>query len=204
MNPTLKEQLSALTDGELGPSEARFMLRSLDGDAELRRTWSRYHAIRAGLRRQDVGAADDFASRVMARIAEEQQPVVQRRWLRPIAGGLVAAGVAAAALFVSLPQQSVPDAPSAPIATIAETGVRGSDLAPRPDQLGLEVEPVAGRRPSVVVPAGATAVDVARLQGYLMRHGDATAVRARGSVAPYVYAVSAPPPPRRLPADAAR
>lgn len=186
MNSPLKEQLSALADGELGSSEIRFALRGVADDAALRRTWSRYHLIRATLRRGDVGLVDGFADAVMARLAEERQPARAGRWMRPLAGGLVAAGVAAAALFVSLPQQQPVSAPAVAVATVAETGVRASDLAPR-----IEVQPVSDRV-SVAVPTGATAVDVARLQGYLMRHGDATA-RSRGALVPYVYAVSAPP-----------
>jgi sigma-E factor negative regulatory protein RseA len=213
MTSHLREQLSALADGELGPSEARFMLRSLDGDgaaaSELRGAWSRYHVIRSSLRREPhaaAGASEAFVAGVMAKLADETIVVAPvagrapRRWLRPVAGGLVAASVAAAALVLSMPQPQQPAAPAAAVATVppstvVETGLRGSDLAPR-----LEVQTVSDRR--VALPQ-ATPIGDVRFQGYLIRHGDATAVGPR-AIAPFVYAVSAPAPQRAARADTAR
>ena len=47
-----REHLSAGIDGELSHEELRFLLRRLDHDGELRRTWVSYHVARDGLRKQ--------------------------------------------------------------------------------------------------------------------------------------------------------
>ncbi len=110
-----REHLSALMDGELGAEPARFLLRRMQGDSELARTWSRWHLIRACLAERApssphadplrVAAASDddaFAARVMAQIRMASPP--RRHWARYIGGGAIAAGVAAAALILSVPQ----------------------------------------------------------------------------------------------------
>ena len=102
-----REHLSAGIDGELSHEELRFLLRRLDHDAELRRSWASYHVARDGLRRQLAPlAASGFTARVM--LAIEQDSVVvaaprNHRWLRWSAGGAIAASVAAAALMISQP-----------------------------------------------------------------------------------------------------
>lgn len=102
-----RQHLSAGIDGELSHEELRFLLRRLDHDVELRRTWVSYHAARDGLRRQLAPLAEPgFTSRVM--LAIEQESVViaaprNHRWLRWSAGGAIAASVAAAALMISQP-----------------------------------------------------------------------------------------------------
>ncbi|HOV58400.1 MAG TPA: sigma-E factor negative regulatory protein, partial [Rhodanobacteraceae bacterium] len=52
MSEQLREQLSALMDGELDPDGARFLLRRIAADADLKRRWERQHLARAALRRQ--------------------------------------------------------------------------------------------------------------------------------------------------------
>lgn len=101
-----REHLSAGIDGELSHEELRFLLRRLDHDGELRRTWVSYHVARDGLRRQLPPLAEaGFVSRVM--LAIEQESAVagapRHRWLRWSAGGAIAAGVAAAALMIAQP-----------------------------------------------------------------------------------------------------
>ncbi|MEW9570570.1 sigma-E factor negative regulatory protein [Rhodanobacter sp. Si-c] len=101
-----REHLSAGIDGELSHEELRFLLRRLDHDGELRRTWVSYHVVRDGLRRQLPPLAEaGFVARVM--LAIEQESVVaaapRHRWLRWSAGGAIAAGVAAAALMIAQP-----------------------------------------------------------------------------------------------------
>ena len=114
-----REELSALMDGELGTEPARFLLRRMQGDSELARTWSRWHLIRACLaeRAQSsthsdplrIASSDDeaFVARVMAQLQTAAQP--SRRWARYIGGGAIAASVAAAALMLSVPQSTSTD-----------------------------------------------------------------------------------------------
>lgn len=101
-----REHLSAGIDGELSHEELRFLLRRLDHDGELRRTWVSYHVARDGLRRQLPPLAESgFVSRVMLAIEQESAVVAapRHRWLRWSAGGAIAAGVAAAALMIAQP-----------------------------------------------------------------------------------------------------
>jgi len=100
------ENLSAAMDGELSREELRFLLRRLDHDASMQRTWARYHVAGESLRRQLPAVASvDFASRVMTAIEGEHAATKapRRDWLRLSLGGAIAAGVAVAALMVSQP-----------------------------------------------------------------------------------------------------
>ena len=109
VNQEASEALSAGVDGELSPHELRFLLRRMDHDAELQRTWSRYHVIREGLRgRLPALASSGFAKRMQDAIALETLPARLRRrqWLRWSAGGAIAASVAAATLMIGQPQSS--------------------------------------------------------------------------------------------------
>jgi len=120
MDPTSREDLSALMDGELAAEPTRFLLRRLDHDPELSATWSRWHLIRACLasdaaRMSAPKRDNDFAARVAAALqGEAAPPVPQRHWARYMGGGAIAAGVAVAALMLNVPSPRG-DAP-APIA----------------------------------------------------------------------------------------
>lgn len=109
MDPTSREDLSALMDGELLPEPTRFLLRRLDHDPELSATWSRWHLIRACLtadpaRASAPGAGNDFAGRVAAALQAESRPQGRRRhWVQYVGGGAIAAGVAVAALLLNAP-----------------------------------------------------------------------------------------------------
>src|SRR5690348_9902412 len=129
MDPTSREDLSALMDGELAAEPTRFLLRRLDHDPELGATWSRWHLIRACLasdpaRMPGPALGNDFASRVAAAVQAEAAPRTrQRHWARYMGGGAIAAGVAVAALMLNTPNPRV----GAP-ATIAQSST--SSTAP--------------------------------------------------------------------------
>lgn len=119
MDPTSREDLSALMDGELAAEPTRFLLRRLDHDPELSATWSRWHLIRACLSadsaRMSAPKADsDFAARVAAAIHVEQAPQPRRHWARYVGGGAIAASVAVAALMLNTPNPRIDEA--APVA----------------------------------------------------------------------------------------
>ena len=120
MDPSSREDLSALMDGELAAEPTRFLLRRLDHDPELAATWSRWHVIRACLasdssRLSMSKPGDDLAARVAAALESEAGTHArQRHWTRYVGGGAIAAGVAVAALMLNAPNPRI-DTP-APVA----------------------------------------------------------------------------------------
>ncbi|MGH8147923.1 MAG: sigma-E factor negative regulatory protein [Rhodanobacteraceae bacterium] len=113
MDPTSREDLSALMDGELAAEPTRFLLRRLDHDPELSATWSRWHLIRACLaadpaRMSAAKRDDDFASRIATALEVEPAPQARRRhWAQYVGGGALAAGVAVAALMLNAPNSRI-------------------------------------------------------------------------------------------------
>ena len=109
MDPTSREDLSALMDGELAAEPTRFLLRRLEHDPELSATWSRWHLIRACLASDSARMSapkrdSDFAARVATALQVEAAPQArQRHWARYMGGGAIAAGVAVAALMLNVP-----------------------------------------------------------------------------------------------------
>jgi negative regulator of sigma E activity len=117
----IREQLSALMDGELGRDEAAFLLKRIELDSELQNLWTRMHVSRDVMRqsrRRD--ASVDFVRRTASRIALEcaseqisaakevtaVELTPQRngfaawRRIRPIAMMLAAASVAAVVVWL--------------------------------------------------------------------------------------------------------
>jgi len=177
-----REQLSALADGELGPDQTRFLLRRLDAEPELAACWQRYHLARACLRREPALLPDpSFAAAVSARLVDQQRPAASRSWLRSAAGGAIAAGVAAAALFaIATPPQDAGSGPQ--LSSVAP--VRTNDL-----ELRQPVQRVSDR---VWAPLPVSAPIDPQLEGYFLRHSGAAASAPRGGFVPYVYVVATP------------
>ncbi len=101
MSESNREHLSSLMDGELKQSEARFLVRRLTGDGQMKATWRRYHLVRACLHGESI-SGDDLGARVAQALNDE--PALRARspgarWLKPIAGGAIAAGVALFAII---------------------------------------------------------------------------------------------------------
>jgi hypothetical protein len=176
MSEDIREQLSALMDGELGRDERAFLLRRLEHDAELRSLWTRMHLMRDVLTHRPGGAPLNLADRVMGAIAaEDARPVpaqTRTRSWRPFAGIAVAASVALAAVLAFSPQSQIDPAPAlaerspAPRAALP-AGVPGP-IAPSLQGLGDGVQPVAGER-SFVLPSVPTPISAEQM--LLMRHG---------------------------------
>lgn len=120
MNEQIREQLSALMDGELDADQTRFVLARANGDAELVQRWARYQLAGQALRREAMPPLRaGFADAVMAAITASpaRQPLGQRL-LRWGAGGAIAASVALAALVVTRPAGEAPGtAPAALVRT---------------------------------------------------------------------------------------
>ena len=107
------EQLSAFMDGELPDAEARFLLRRMEHDAELRAAWARMQLASQCLRSQAWRPVDDgFAGRVAAGIA--QSPAASRR--PALLRWAVAASVLALGLVMAPRLLQSPEAPASSIA----------------------------------------------------------------------------------------
>jgi sigma-E factor negative regulatory protein RseA len=117
MTEQIREQLSAFLDGELSRDEVGLLMRRLDRDPELRRSFGVYALIGETLRAPGGRlATPSFAKRVAAAIDAPQvvdakpraqlAPVVAPNvafWKRPIVRAALAAGAAAAAVLLFRP-----------------------------------------------------------------------------------------------------
>jgi negative regulator of sigma E activity len=108
MNEELDSQLSAMFDDELPEAECQLLARRLSRDDVLKARWRRYAVIGAAVRSErGVRLETNLAIPVSATISSEPAmagTTVARshgrragsfRWWQPIAGGAIAAGVAA-------------------------------------------------------------------------------------------------------------
>jgi len=111
MNEELDSQLSAMFDDELPEDQCQLLARRLSRDDALKARWRRYAVMGAAIRAERQGGMvrleTNLAARVSAVISAEpaltSDAVAQRgvrkvagmRWWQPVAGGAIAAGVAA-------------------------------------------------------------------------------------------------------------
>lgn len=118
MTDQIREQLSALLDGELPRDEIGLLMRRLDRDPELRRSFGSYALIGETLRAPGgIVASRSFAERVSAGLDAPQSTSSAPRaatpgaatnigfWKRPAVRTALAASVAAAAVMVFRPAQ---------------------------------------------------------------------------------------------------
>lgn len=159
MTDQIREQMSALLDGELPQGEVGLLVRRMARDAELKRAFGNYVLAGESLRAPGgVVANPGFAARVSAAIDAGEVPgtvateVPARapvRWRRPLAATAVAAGAALAAVLLVRPD--------------------GGD-----DQLFAERSGAPAAPPIVTLPVGGSSPTPAqnqRLAGYLVTHG---------------------------------
>jgi sigma-E factor negative regulatory protein RseA len=197
MNEQIREQLSALMDGELARDQIRFLLRRITPGDESSQCWQRYHLVRQAMRRQHVAMPQaGFAEAVMLRVDSVQLP--QRGsgpWLRWGAGGAVAASVAMAALVLTRPVEdpalgqaavAARTQPVAPIATTAAATLAASAVAPefRPPLLvpNAPVETAPASFGSTAQPLG---IDP-ELSPYLIRQYQINGTSGQSGFVPYV------------------
>ena len=110
MTDQIREQISALLDGELAKDELGLLVRRMERDAELRHAFGNYVLIGEVLRAPgSVTASRGFAARVEAALDETPARVEavdplrrprQLRWARPAIASAVAAGVAVAGVLL--------------------------------------------------------------------------------------------------------
>lgn len=170
MNEELDSQLSAMFDGELPSTECELLARRLSRDEQLKARWGRYAVIGATIRSEGgLQLNAELARRVNAVIAKEPNilanPTAQRpsraasRWIRPVAGLGVAAGVAALSI-VWMRSQS----PDAPGAVTAQAVVAQATTAPVSEQPDSYVVPKSSGRRMIV---GGT-----QLANYVVAHSE--------------------------------
>ena len=141
---SIKEQLSALMDGELSRDETRFLLRRLDADAQLAATWSSYQIASDVLKKRFAAPMRaDFAVSVMQAITVERQ-TASHGWLRWAGGGAIAAAVAVFALTTTRPLEET--APPQQQVIAATTPV-----APAPNVQGVDRRVQSGILPGMSV-----------------------------------------------------
>lgn len=191
MTDPIHEQVSSFLDGELPAAESELLLKRLERDPQLRNTVGRYSLIGEALRSTEAGGPTrDFAARVSRAIEQEEAPGKSWRpvtnWLKPVAGGAIAAGVAAVAL-VSLQVGPVArtegnlakaaiETPSVPV--IADT------------QQAVAQQPVREAMPSDTVPMGGgnfpappiQVVNSGRLANFVVAHSEYSTPLVRRNV----------------------
>jgi len=186
MNEELDSQLSAMFDDELPEDQCQLLARRLSRDDALKARWRRYAVVGAAIRaeRQGGGMAvrleTNLAVRVSATISAEPALAAETvarggarklsgmRWWQPVAGGAIAAGVAAMSVLWIRAQAPVggeslvADNAAAPIA-VSDT-IRGGSSADDGDSY---VVPVAVER-TTIVPS-------AELANYVVAHSEFSA-----------------------------
>jgi len=197
MTQSQHEHLSAFIDGELEGDAARFLMRRLENDAELRAAWQRWQLAGSCLRGQaGYHLPDSFAQGIADRLQGEprpQRPGVAANVLRWTAGLAVAASVAMLALVVVQPGDpgsptSSPMAGATPAseAVVEASPLRAEDLRPN---LAPAAQTVSGVRTQLLGPA--QSVDP-RLDAYLIRHAAALGSENALQLVPYVHPLQAP------------
>jgi sigma-E factor negative regulatory protein RseA len=199
MSQQIREQLSALMDGELPKDETAFLLRRLTNDRTLLRQWSNYHLGRQALRRQElVVLRADFADTVLTRIGDEplQRSGRGGHALRWISGGAIAASVAVFALMFSGPRQGGDEVTEQPLAALPASPVTGTPIVSSGVKAGEVraplVSPVIDVQPASVSSEGFSSPDAPmdpRLQSYLIRHYDAAGDAGQSGLMPYVLLI---------------
>lgn len=209
MNEDIKQQLSALVDGELDPQRARFLLSRLSADSELAADWSRWHLARACLRRETAGVLrPDFAAGIAAALGQESVPrrALGAQVMRWAGGFAVAASVAVAALLAvpaGVPVEpastsvAIAPAPAPATAQVVASPLTERDL--RPD-LGRVAQTVAAS--SHARPLGPALRIDPQLESYLLRHNAALRHGGDDSFLPFVPVVAPVRPWSMLPVAA--
>lgn len=197
----MKDQISALLDGELDDAEAGRLIGRLKSEPELRRTWDDYHRVGDALRGH---LAPDLSARVAARLAAEPAVLLRRSGgpsTHPV-GRLAlsaAASLAAVALVVwmALPMRgpfsqtaqvdpaaqqpyrnAVPETPLASGARVASTGQAASGAISELDAAHADAR------------THADALAALGMGNYLLAHQRFSPSSAMQGVAPYARTVS--------------
>jgi sigma-E factor negative regulatory protein RseA len=183
MTDPIHEQLSAFLDGELSSAESELLLKRVERDPQLKVLLERYVLAGEALRATAVQArpSREFAARVSAGIASDSAPGRARlhiaQWLKPVAGGAIAAGVAAVAL-VSLQTTSQVSTPMATTQVAQETAREASSAQMTNQNASSFVVPTNEHR---VTPPFQVAVN-GRLANFVVAHSEYSSPLGRRNV----------------------
>jgi len=164
----MKENISALLDGEGNDLERERALRALGTDPALRGAWERYHLASAAIRRDlDVMVSPGMADRIHARLQDEVRNEQSRRAFAPsimkfTAGLAIAASVATVAIL------NLPPLVSPPVASVTRHAASKSTVAD------------ARQTP----PAQQSALNL-----YLVQHGEFTPAAGMNGMLSYVRVI---------------
>jgi len=183
MKEELDSQLSAMFDDQLPEDQCQLLARRLSRDDALKARWRRYAVIGAAVRAErGVRLETNLASRVSAVISAEPaltgESVVKGegekgrglRWWQPVAGGAIAAGVAAMSVLWIRVQAPVGD--DAPLAQNSSAG--GAAV--------IQAQADTSPPESYVVPASVERtpmVPTAELANYVVAHSEFSAPMSR-------------------------
>lgn len=136
MNHNARESLSALMDNEGDELELRRVLKALDETPDAADAWRRYHLARSLMHRdRDIDVDTDLSAGIMAAIADDPLPVIEKGASRS-RGVFSFAGSAAVAAAVSL---------------MVITGVqvyRSGDTPGQPDMASTGAQAPSGAQPA--------------------------------------------------------
>jgi len=196
----MKEQISALMDGELDDAQMQQLIRGLRTDEQSRHCWDQYHLIGDALRNNLPGDLDkDFAARVSQAIAVENIPQAppsqpepkqashSHHVAKPWMGFAVAASVAAIA-YVGVGLMTVEDATGPRVASVTPPAATVAVVPAQPSNGSLQT--VQGSQWKT----GPSATYAnAKLNPYLYNHRDVAGVTPIGAqVIPHARLVSGP------------
>jgi sigma-E factor negative regulatory protein RseA len=168
----MKEEISALVDGETNDIERARTLRTLDKDPALRQVWERYHLVRTALRRElDVMASPGLSDRIAERLRNEHVEPTHYGFLKSgiakyAGGSAIAAAVATIAILTLQPVSTT-------LSTAGNTSSAGQTRV-------AEATPSAPNAQQVLNP-------------YLVRHGEYAPVAGMNGMISYVRVVGRTP-----------
>ncbi|MBI5462334.1 MAG: sigma-E factor negative regulatory protein [Gammaproteobacteria bacterium] len=195
MSEQIREQISALLDGELPAAEQPLLLERLARDPALRAHWSTYQLIGDSLRkalpaRIDLNLAERVRNEIDALPAQHAGlSSAARRALKPLAGLAVAASVAVVVVLavqqVRTPAPGVVQmAANPPVSGVSGvSGVPGTSGVPR---AYVQVQDTRGAVPRGDVPSPQVGK---RLNEYLVNHSEYAASGGMPGMQPYVRIV---------------
>jgi len=177
MSEQIREQVSAFLDGELPGSEMELLLKRLTRDAELREKFGRYALIGEACRGTRTGhLTRSFAARVNRVIdgdalgpAAAAGGTARSRWWRPVAGTVVAAGVAMVAVLALQQRANTPTVARSAPAAATTTGVLAALKSAAPVSVANSKEPISYTVPASLGDAN-SAMPAARLTNYVFAH----------------------------------
>lgn len=173
MSEQIREQISALLDGELPEAEQRLLLERLERDPALRMHWSRYQLISDAVHQTlppqiDLGFADRVMAALEAQPEHHRQPAGRlARAVKPLAGLAVAASVAVVAVL-AVQQSRTPDAGPGAVQVAANP-----PALPAAASAGIDAPTQNG----------------SRLNAYLVNHSEYAASGGMPGMSPYVRIV---------------